>query len=79
MASKMGTSYFLLLTTYLALLGTVTQGELSITNFGYEDVVVTISPDVPETNGQEIIDGIKVGAQLKKEIHGHKHPCFSSH
>ena len=29
-------------------------------NNGYKNVIVSIHPDVPETNGQDIIDNIKV-------------------
>ena len=39
-----------------------TPGLLAITfeNNGYKDVIVTIHPDVPEVNGQNIINNIKV-------------------
>ena len=39
-----------------------TPGLLAITfeNNGYQDVIVTIHPDVPEVNGQNIINNIKV-------------------
>lgn len=34
--------------------------DLAIENFGYRDVIVTISPDIPPDNANEIIQGIKV-------------------
>ena len=56
----------LLLLLFLPLLG-LAAAELSIDNFGYQDLIVTISPDIPETNGQDIIDGIEVLSILRRE------------
>ena len=33
---------------------------ISFDRNGYKDVIVSIHPDVPETNGQTIVDNIKV-------------------
>lgn len=34
---------------------------IDFVNNGYRNVIVSIHPDVPETNGQAIVDNIKVG------------------
>lgn len=47
--------------------------ELSIKNFGYQGVVVSISPDVPEAKATQIIDGIKVGRKKMFETE-ERHP-----
>ena len=44
----------------LLLLFSITAKAFELENNGYKDVVVTIHPDVPETNGQAIVDNIKV-------------------
>ena len=38
--------------------------DLTISNYGYRDVVVSISPDVPAQNAQEIVNGIKVNLKI---------------
>ena len=38
------------------------QGQIQFNNNAYSEVIVSISPDVPNANGQQVVDGIKVFA-----------------
>ena len=47
----------------MAVVLTLTAAEAIITNNGYSGVLVGISKDVPEDDGPELIEAIKVGAR----------------
>ena len=52
--------FFLSLLAFLKSGVVVVVGDISISNFGYRDLVVSISPDVPADNAQAVVDGIQV-------------------
>ena len=52
------------------------QGQIQFNNNAYSEVIVSISPDVPNANGQQVVDGIKVFGVVSSSAFKHFIPTW---